>query len=370
MANSTRGSLNKSPRYRAFITQRDYALEALHLKCQQRITDTLAGALQRTLETISFWYGHGQGSIYALRDIENKVDQPFKDAMPVIIKAIEDMRRRVYLLAHAGEAEAIGRAIGKPQKVSLHGHGLYLKSKGPSPAGGELHHRVALYLDRIKTKIIDALKVAAINDDTLPDAIDKVRRSFPRVKYYKRPKKILKLVREADMKLGKDITMTVGFIDDNEWNDMIDDYSKDYVFTNRGPDGQIPEAKSDQDIIGFNDTYPQYEWEVEKDVTQDFVQQVRDGQIDAANENGITDFVWIAILDERTDFCCEWRNGLTTKEISDALENEHADDECDAITPSAHFGCRCSIAPITDDMPETTPPNIGEFEDWLNQTSS
>lgn len=326
-----------------------------------RITDILGGTLQRSLEVVGYWYSQSQGSIHALSQLGHMISKAFSDAHPGLLNAVQDMRQRTYLLSHAGEVEAIGRALGRPHKVFLHdGHAKKARDK-KSPAGGELSHRITLYLDRIRDDIMDAVKVSAINDDKADEALDRVRRAFPKIKYYQRPKKVLHepILREAVLFRGSS-SMSVGFVDSMDWQDLVEDYQKDYVFTNRGPDGVLDEEAK----------IPQYQWELEQDVTQDFVHQVRDGQIDAAKENGITDFVWIAIIDDKTDECCVWRNGLTTSEISLALQSEHADDECDSDTPPAHFNCRCSIAPMTEDMPETPPSNIGDFEDWLNTTSS
>lgn len=364
MAHPTKRPLSDSPRYRSFIHDRDKALEKIHQNCQMRITDILGGALQRVMEISSYWYAQSHGSIHALSQIDQQIEQPFKHALPELVKAVEDMRARVYTLSYTGEAEAIARSIGKPQKVFLHQTQTKKAKDKPSPSGGQLNHRVALYLDRIRHKIADAIKVSAISDDPPHEALDRIRRAFPRVSYYTRPKKLLKdpVLKESDDTTYRmaNTTMTVGFIDPMEWDDMINDYQDDYQFTNRGPDGVLDEEAK----------IPQYEWELEKDVTQDFVQQVRDGQMSAANDNGITDFVWIAIIDNRTDECCVWRNGLTSSEILLALQGDHADDECDTEVPPAHFNCRCSLAPMTDDMPDATPTNTGDFQDWLDQTSS
>lgn len=369
MAHPARRPLSESPRYREFVQERDKALEILHLKTQMRITDILGGALQRVVEIVSYWYTQSHGSMHALHQIDNLITQPFKEAHPLLLKAIEDMRKRAYVLSHAGEVEAIGRATGRPHHVNIQNvHTQMLKHK-MSPAGGELSHRIELYLNRIKRKIEDAIKVSAItydfdkDEDPLGDCMIRVRRAMPKVKYYSRPNRILKPLKERSINIGTQknpATMSVGFVDDSDWNEMVDDYKNDYIFTNRGPDG----------VLDSDAKIPQYEWELEQDVTQDFVDRVRDGQIDAANENGINDFVWIAIIDDRTDECCVWRNGLTSSEISLALQNEHAEDECVATTPSAHFNCRCTMAPMTEEMPDTPPSRIGEFEDWLNQTNS
>lgn len=359
--------LSESPRYKEFIRQRDLALDTLHQKTQSQITDILGGALQRVLEIISFWYAQSQGSIYAMAQLEQQLNQPFSEIVKPLLKAIEDLRQRAYVLSQAGEVEAIGRAIGKPQHISIHAQHGWAQKQKESPAGGDMEARIRLYLDRMKHKIIDAVKLSAIQDHEVGEVLDHVRCAFPPVRYFKRPEKVLKSMREAKkdsptqiISKTKDrpVTMSTGFIDPNMWEDVVDDYTSDYIFTNRGPDA----------VLDVTDKIPQYEWELEQDVTQDFVHSVRDGQLDAARDNGINDFVWIAIIDDKTDDCCIWRNGLTSSEISVALQGEHSDDECDTDVPPAHWGCRCAIAPMTDEMPERPPDNIGDFNEWLTNS--
>jgi len=81
---------------------------------------------------------------------------------------------------------------------------------------------------------------------------------------------------------------------------------------------------------------------------------------------GVKDLNWIAVIDDRTDDCCLWRDGLTTMEIEDELNGNHADDDCDATTPPAHFNCRCRLAPVTDDLPDVPASNQIDFEEWLD----
>ena len=92
--------------------------------------------------------------------------------------------------------------------------------------------------------------------------------------------------------------------------------------------------------------------------------------MDAAQENGITDFVWIAVVDDKTDLCCLWRDGLLTSEIQAKL-SEHADDDAgcdlggDGLVPPLHFNCRCSIAPATDAVPKKPDVDYQSFDQWL-----
>ena len=119
---------------------------------------------------------------------------------------------------------------------------------------------------------------------------------------------------------------------------------------------------------GIVKTKTRYSWEVEQDLVYDFVKSVRKGEIDAAKENGYNEFVWIAIVDKRTDVCCLWRDGLTTKEIEKQLKGRSKKERCnDAVTPPAHPNCRCRLAPVTDALPSKPIKDLGDFETWLKK---
>lgn len=369
--------LTKSKRYQKFVQDRDRALEVLHSKAQYQVTDILGGALQRVMEIVSHWYEKSSNSHLLLMQLDQLINQAFAHAHSQMIPVIFRLRRNTYLLSNAGEVEAISRGLDKPLRRLLNKAKIDHVTKREMPSGGSVDDRVKLYLDRIKRKVLDAVQMSAINDEPLGDAKSRVMISFPKVRYLRRVSKELyePKFKEADREnndyiLGyvpeelrmKPSALSTGFIDDDSWNDMIDEYKSEYIPTWRGPDGELD--------VQLGEGTPRYAWELEKEMTQDFVQQVRDGENDAALENGITDFVWVAIVDNHTDECCLWRDGLTTQEISLALENEHADDECDTESPPAHFNCRCRLAPATEGMPEQPDSRIGDFTAWLDQTTS
>jgi len=113
-----------------------------------------------------------------------------------------------------------------------------------------------------------------------------------------------------------------------------------------------------------------YVWEFERDLTNEFVKSVRTGQIAAANENGITDFVWIAVIDSKTDECCQWRDGLLISEIRERLGDHRDEDEAcniegDNLTPPIHFNCRCTLAPAAENIPDKPDTGAKSFDEWL-----
>lgn len=355
MATTTKRPLNESPRYKEFIRQRDLALEALLHKAQYRLTDQLAGILQRSMEIISYWYVKSQSSHMMLKTLEQDIEHVFFLTIPEIKNVILDLRRQSYILSHAGEVEAMSRSLGRPKQAVL-------SKTQINNEEGNIDGRIKLYLDRIKRKILDAVQLSALQEDLLPDMIARVSMVLPKITYVKRPEKVLKkpVLKEAGPFDMRKNSLSTGFVDENEWDKMVEEYTSEYIPVNRGPDGELD--------VQLGEGTPKYEWELERDMTHDFVQEVRRGQVDAAKQNGITDFIWIAVIDAKTDECCVIRDGKTISEIEQMISNGEIDDDCGTSVP-AHMGCRCSIAPMTDEMPESPPDKIGEFEDWLNSST-
>lgn len=366
-------SLKNSKNYTKFVHQRDKALDLIHHNQQVKLSDILAGALERIRQIIVHDYQRAQGGNLSIKALHDQISQVMTIAQSQLLQSALQFRRTAYTLAFASEAEAIARGTGKPTRNHLSATQISHKASQDTFSGGTLSDRIKLYLDRLARKIVDNVQLSAVQDSPMDEMLDRLRRAWPKVKVYKVPPRKLKKITEAKTKLsqweqeGQSLgyggpKLSTGFVDDEEWQRIVDQYENEYVPGNRGPEGELD--------IQLGEGSPRYEWELEQEMSQDFVQQVRDGQVDAANQNGYTDFMWIAIIDDKTDECCLWRDGLTSSQISLALQNEHSDDDCEgAIVPPAHFNCRCSLAPASEDLPDIEPIAPGEFEDWLDQTN-
>lgn len=354
--------LNHSSAYKKFIHDRDKALEVIHNKSQAKVSDVLRGTFLHSVQAMTYFYSRLKGTNKILTLTEQTISRIFDSATIQVTQEFEQMRKRVYLLSYAGEAEALARATGKFHNVQLDPAKLNAKKKSTTLNQAPLHERIKYTMDKLKRRLLDAMHLSVIQDDDMETFQNRILRVLPAHRIVRQPRRILKPLKEASTPIGGGRSMTTGFISDDDWKDMTNDYLTDYVPENRGPENLD---------IQLGEGTPQYAWELEQEMTQDFVQQVRDGQVDAANQNGYTDFVWIAIIDNRTDDCCLWRDGMTSSEIELALEKKSGNDECDgAIVPPGHFNCRCTLAPVTDNIPEQPELNIGDFTAWLNQTNS
>ena len=363
--------LSKSVRYRSFISQRDRALESLLQKTQFKISDVLRGTFTRVVVEIQGYYVRALSEklfyqkIRDMKGLEAKIESHFQLAAHECGMIFQKLRRHAYLLAYAGEAEAIGRATGEPTRRHMSSTDLDEVFHSEIYGGGHVEERLAHIFKKLEDRLMSVVQLAVIRKDE-PEKLGRALiRTFPQSKVVRKPRFVLKKVREAENFGTKEVPMSAGFIADDEWADLVKSYTDEFIPKSRGPESvfNIAVAGEDDDQM--------YGWELEQQVTQDFVYQVRQGQVDAANENGIKDFIWIAILDDKTDDCCEWRDGKTSSEIEELLRTTHKDDDCDgAIVPPAHFNCRCSLAPATDALPEKEPSNIGEFEEWINKATS
>lgn len=374
-------SANDSPRYRRFVNERDKALEQLHINAQKDISVILHNGLERILGVVTRGYSNlpangffTQQADHAIQLIDNRVANALADIGPAIIDRWIQFRKHAWLLATLSESEAIAHAFGKQTQNRVTRADLTAVSLGDTFQKENIASRVSLALSRIRRKVMDAVETSKVHQDKLEDALARVMtRAFPSAQAYIRPPRMLKPIkaREAD-----DYKYTVGlavaveatkarlgseaFVDDAEWDDLVDNYKSSQL-----PSTRFFNEPIDIDI-GDAELEEWYAWEIEKELTHDFVDKVRKGQVDAANKAGISDFVWIAVIDSHTDDCCAWRDGLTTTEIQAELEGKHRGDECDATEPPAHYNCRCALAPVGE-IPERIELDLGEFDEWLSE---
>lgn len=359
----TKSPLNESRRYRNFMSAKDRAAEKLLSDTLVHLSHLLNQALLDTDRIVSHRYPHIRSGEYFTRHstqtlewIEKDIDQAFTRVSHLMVDEITRLRSRAYILSKAASAEALGQATGKPTKVKIekdHLARLFRSLHGEKlPDGTSVYNRVRLSLNRVKRKIVDALEHARVREEPLDQALLRLHAAYPKVRIQKAPPKKLRALKEAEKEKGKSFSEIE--VDDESWDDLVESYKTE----------SLPEGRFFNEPIDEEGDIKTYNWELEQVTTYDFVNQVRTGEIDAAKENGVTDFVFIAVIDNKTDECCAWRNGLTISEIESELGGDHEDDECQGITPPLHFNCRCQLAPVGD-LPDRVESNLEEFDEWL-----
>jgi hypothetical protein len=367
-------SYANSPAYKKWVLARDKALEQLHLNAQLRQTDEMRRGLTDVLLAAKAHY-HDLKNLHQAHSVD-RLEQIIKDLLrrtgDQLFLIHKMMKIRSYILAKSSETEIIAQLNPRKRiENKIDFSELLNKHAEESFAGGSMYHRIQMYMDRLARKIVNQAQSSALNAPDEAAFLFDVLQSFPQRKVYKRPPRILKpkLMTEADKTPKVDIAIDI--LSENEWRDMVDDYLEEYIPKWRAPEYVIDIPVTDPTIQATTGEEVWYTWEFERDMTQEFVQAVRDGQIQSANDAGITDFVWIAILDSVTDSCCRWRDGLLISEIESQLsQHEDEDDECrlenDGLVPPIHFNCRCTIAPVTENIPDKPDDSSKDFESWLN----
>ena len=275
-----------------------------------------------------------------------------------------NLRQRSYTLSKASEAEIIAQLSRHKVHANVTKAQVQHQRLKVSMAGGHMYHRIRMYIDRLRRRLASYAQAAALTAKNETDFAQDVYAAFPRARKVSVPRRILKSNQHMEAAGDSKADFAIDNVDDDTWNEMLDSYMNEYV-----PKTRSPEYIIEQPSVTGEDTW--YAWEFERDLTNEFVQAVRDGQIAAANENGITDFVWIAVVDDRTDQCCLWRDGLLVSEIEEkSADHEGEDDDCnvegDGLTPPIHFNCRCTLAPATENIPERPDDGAQDFEEWLN----
>ena len=360
--------LNQSARYRAFIANRDKALETILNKSRAQMHDNLRGAFQTVKEKIAYRYSTAAPDSMAfdssqfINAVDDIIRKEFEKTGALIGGIYIRLKMFSFTLAATGEAEAIGQARDKATKYQI-SRDRALEEAITNNRGENIGARITLALDRVRRRILDAVQLARVQRASVSEMLAKIDRALPGGAFIKRPSRVLKKLSEAAPNLktiagvqlpsGEKVSLSQGFVDDETWREMVNYYLTDYVPTYRF---RGPEADSD---------YFYKDFELERDMTHEFVSAVRAGQDEAAAQNGIVEFQWIAVIDNVTcEDCCGGQgcvdfDGKLTSEVEAMTGGE-------VVVPPAHFNCRCTIAPVLDTMPEAPASNAQEFDEWLN----
>lgn len=356
---------NTSRAYTSFISLRDKALEKLLVTAQRKVNDELRAAFTRALEMILYRYSHipkaqvnTNSAKYMVEVIRAKVNEEFHKSAGVIEGIYKDLIRQSYLLSAVGEAQAIIQATGEKAAVHINDHDLRVASE-KTAQGEDILDRILLAFSKISSSLIHAVELSRIRGEGGDELKKRLIRALPATRPVKAPRKALKpIIKEAEGK-RKGVSLDVSaFIPEDEWQDMVDAYIEEFVPGNRGPEDVL-----DVDV-GEAELEEWYRWEIENQMSHDFVNSVRSGQNEAAKQQGIVDFSIIAVIDQKTceDCCgkygCVDFDGKTTAEVEEMTDGEQS-------APPFHFNCRCTMAPMLDNMPELEQSNEEEFQQWL-----
>lgn len=349
-------SLADSPHYRKFVMARDKALEHLHAQAQFELTDIMNKALSDVLHLCAHYFRvHTGEEIHSLDHFESQIKSTMRHAGIQSLVVTNQLLRRTKVLSKASQTEIIAQLNpGKQIQNKIDRHSQFHK-----PSAQDLH-RIYSYMDKLSRKIVSSAQSATLSHDTIEDFLHRVMACFPKRRSVNVPRRVLKPptptgLKEANTKPKTDAALD--FIDDEQWADMVSTYKAEYIPKWRGPEYIL-----DIPTKGGKEWYA---WELERDLTHEFVKAVSSGQIEAANESGITDFVVIAIIDDVTcdrccgDYGCRDFDGMLVSEVSALTGGEYS------VWPY-HFNCRCTGAPATENIPDRPDDGSKDFESWLD----
>lgn len=358
-------NLHQSTRYKSFIQDRNREIEQIALNAQTDVSRLLFEVLDRITGFISHTAIQGisiQNLHYLTKQLDTYTWQQFYYLLPLIVGRIRRMRKATFVLAYISELEGIARATKKTLPSNRHQFKMKIQSQQDRDTllGQKLDARVWVLLSQLQSNILTAFRRSIAMELGPKEVVDAVKKAYPRVKGYRLPPRTLKPLRESDAgdTEKKEFDFYADLTNDEDWELAVDAYK----------DTELPSSRFDTSAAYDEETgYRRYNWELEQEINDDFVRQVRDGQVEAANNLGIKDGVWTSIIDNKTcDVCCLPRNGRTSSEIESMLKSGELDaDECDAIVPPGHPFCRCDWVPVAS-TDEVEGPDWASFGEWLN----
>lgn len=361
-------TLLQSPKYKKFTQDRNQALEQINLNTQLDVSRMLFEVLDQLTGFISHMAIQNQMTLnmmsYNTNQLTHYMHHKFGELFPKIVKRMKSGRKAAYVLTYFAELEAIARATRKPKPLSMHTFKTNLQTQlnAKTITGKDLDKQVWHSMESLQGNILQAFRRAMVQELSSKEIVTAVKKSYPKIVGYRKPPRTLKPLREADRPKDEEEDQEFEFYheltNDADWEAAVNAYK----------DTELPPSRFDQSPNFDPEVgYMRYSWELEQDMNDDFVQSVRGGQVQAANDLGVKDFVWVAVIDKKTcDVCCLPRAGKTTSEIEAMLQSGDLDkEECDATTPPAHPNCRCDIAPVSS-IDEVEGASWKEFGDWLD----
>lgn len=348
----------KSKQYLNFVHEKEKVLEDI-LKKYHSLFTRIVAYTQETVISIANNLNKEQTDVFD-DNLKQKINRIFALAAEITYHYLLQMRTTIYVFSNVSEVEALSRIEQKTKKVNLTHDIVYNNTVKNEDLLSE--KKIKLIFMKLADKVSQSIATSIALNENKDEMIDRILKAYPKKKKFALARKYLKKFVESKKK--KSDFLITGVVDRGTWGQVLQDYYADVI----APQITIGrESGTKKEYIIGKDEY--YNWELESEINHDFVTLVRKGAIDAARENGIKDLMWIAVLDDKTDSCCRKRDGLTTSEIESKLKKEWKKDECRAVTPPAHFNCRCTMAPMTDETFEG-PKNIEEeLDTWLDEVA-
>ena len=320
--------------YRRFKTETTAVLETLLNYVINKGNEELKSALHKAEEVVARIAILGASSA----DIQNRLMQVWEPEIRQSQEWIKRLSKAAYVLSKAAEIEALGRSLPGVRSAVMSKGEVTTATTKPNQLG-PVSDRVHLAYERLAAKLAHAVRLGKVLNDNPKEMIDRMRRYYPEKRVVKRGRRPLaKPLREdaKPLQLRRD-AIDMDFYDEDEWNaltDLLQDMELD-----EGRFGQ--QAMEEYGV-------DRYRFEFEQEATEEFVDKVRAGEIQAANDQGIDEFVWAAVIDKKTcEECCEKRDGMLTSEIETKLAGPWKDDDCGAVVPPAHPNCFIAGTPIT-----------------------
>lgn len=348
--------------YLKFIHQRDKYLEEYLRKTHLKQADSIRACFEDVISFINHLYPEAiknqftsQGKA-ALDHLYFRIDQRMEYLTMQLANAMDKLGQRTYILTYASEYDAISKVknitgqIKTPDYLSQYER--FFSSYSPT---------IFTLTGKIKQKI----QTSYVIDRPLDELNSQIQDLLPKTAKIKR--ELIKLQeagkRLDQIKVKDESPITYDFIPDEIWYDLINEYKSEYISPYRN------KTDANGEFYKVDDKYV---WQVEQKTTEDFLKEVKEGSKQAAKDRGISDFIWIAVLDDRTRDLHRMFHGKTSTEIKDEFESEYKYDKEGGLNPNygevapAGFNCRCRSVPFFKELEEDRENLItDDFATWM-----
>ena len=314
--------------YKSFIHQRDIYLEEYLRKSHLRISDFARSMFEDIKSITAHIYAEAlakQFTRYSTDLLEHlywRIDQSIDHFNVQAAKELDKLSSLSYHLSYASQFEAVNRVMnkrdimGRVEYVSNYEKYYSIYKASLMRLSAQIKQKIQSYYHQGKTDVVAAI------DSITPDT-RRITRELIKLRESKKTDSL-------EIKTPDQVSITQDMWDETMWDLLIDEYKDEYISPYRN------KKDSEGRFYKIDD---KYSWEIEQHTTENFLKSVKDGDNAAANAAGISDFLWLAVMDDRTREEHRKRHGLTSSEIQAKLEDEWSEDDDQGIVAPSGFNC-------------------------------
>lgn len=283
-----------------------------------------------------------------LKHIETAVEREFERLGLGMTEKWQRAQKNFDILGRLSNS-FLSRKITPPWEITL------VDLQNPNDLSKDGYHdpgkgRFLLASSRLKDQFMNAIKQAAVNNETPSELAKRLKKQFSRAMKQQEASQFFKdedleftsIADEVTLDVGAKVKIQTGFYTPDDLQKFATAAEEANQWSYRLYRPWFTDAVKSRN---------RYLRDLERILMDDTVKRVQAGKFsDQYSALGVEDFTWITHPTERTCEYCGVRHGLTMTEIKKTIKDEYGDEP-----PGLHPNCRCELVPtLPEDFGDTS----------------